>query len=82
MKALMPLAWILGLTFGIVFFGWIAMRMVRWARRGSKGTSLLGLGMAIPSAGITPQPPPQVQIEQVKRDIQGRKNSDSADPDK
>jgi hypothetical protein len=82
MNALAPLAWIGGLTLFFTLSGWIATRMIRWAKKGSKGTDLLGLGMSLPAAGVTPQPPPQIQLEELTRDIHGKKNSDSADPDK
>jgi predicted phage tail protein len=81
MSFLIPLALILGITAAIVLTFWLAARMIRWARRGTKSGALFGLGMSLPAAGINPQPPPQIKIEEVKRDIQGRKNSDSADPD-
>jgi hypothetical protein len=45
MNVLTPLARIIGSTFVIVSSIWIASRMIRWARKGSKGTDLLGLGM-------------------------------------
>lgn len=61
---------------------WIAIRMIRWAKKGSAGTSLLGLGMGLPAAGINPLPPPQEQIEELTLEIQGKKNSNSSDPDR
>jgi hypothetical protein len=82
MKLLVPLAWIVGLTLFVTLLGWLATRMVRWAKSGSRGTDLLGLGMSLPAAGINPQPPPQEFIEEMTREIHGKKNSDSADPDK
>jgi len=82
MNALVPLAWIVGLTLFVTLLGWVAVRMVRWAKRGSRSSDLLGLGMGLPAAGINPQPPPQEFIENMTREIHGKKNSDSADPDK
>jgi hypothetical protein len=81
MNALEPVAWFVGsaLTFFVVV--WLAARLIRWAKQGSKGASLLGWSMGLPAAGVNPIPPPQERIEEVTRDIQGRKNSDSADPD-
>jgi hypothetical protein len=81
MKALVPLAWTAGVFVFVWFFIWIALRLIRWAKRGSKSASLLGWGMAIPAAAVNTIPPPQQQIEEVTLDIQGRKNSDAADPD-
>jgi hypothetical protein len=82
MDALVPVAWIVGSTVFFCFIVWIAVRLIRWARRGSKGAALLGWGMGLPAAGVNPIPPPQEKIEELTREIQGRKNSDSADPDK
>lgn len=76
-----PLAWTIGLT--ALFFSsvWLATRLVRWAKKGSKGASFLGWGMGLPAAGLNPIPPPQERIEEATREIQGRRNSDSADPE-
>jgi hypothetical protein len=81
MNSLEPLAWIAALTVFACLSIWIAIRMIRWAKRGSKGAALLGWGVGLTAAGINPQPPPQVHIEEVTKDIQGRKNSDAADPE-
>jgi len=81
MDALVPAAWFAGVVVFLWLFIWIAFRLIRWAKSGSKGASLLGWGMGLPAAGINPLPPPQQQIEEVTRDIQGRKNSDASDPD-
>ena len=82
MSSLVPLAWIVGLTLFVVLLGWTAKRMIRWARRRSRSTDLLGLGMSLPAAGINPQPPPQQFLEEMTHEIYGKKNSDSADPNK
>jgi hypothetical protein len=81
MKSLEPAAWIAGVFIFICLFIWTAVRLVRWAKSGSKSTELLGWGMGLPAAGVNPLPPPQEHIQEVTRDIQGRKNSDAADPD-
>jgi hypothetical protein len=81
-SSLVPLAWIFGSTLFFFISIWIAIRLIRWAKKGSKGATLLGWGMGLPAAGVNPIPPPQVKIEELTREIQGRKNSDSADPDK
>jgi hypothetical protein len=82
MKLLVPLAWIVGLTLFVTLIGWLASRVIRWARSGSRSTNLLGLGMSLPAAGINPQPPPQEFIEEMTREIHGKKNSNTGDPDK
>lgn len=63
---------------------WIGILLIRWAKRGSKGTALFGLGMGLPAAllNANPQPPKEIQIEEVSGQIQRKKNSDSGDPDK
>lgn len=81
MKALQPAAWFVGVVLFVWFSIWIASRLIRWAKRGSKGASILGWGIALPAAAVNPIPPPQEQIEEVTRDIQGKKNSDAAAPD-
>jgi hypothetical protein len=81
MNSLAPLAWIAGLMTFFFLSIWMAVRLIRWAKRGSQGASLLGWGMGLPAAGVNPIPPPQEKIEEVARNIQGRKNSDAADPD-
>ena len=81
MNSLEPLAWIAGLLLFFALSLWVAVRMIRWAKRGSKGAALLGWGMGLPAAGVNPVPPPQVQIEKVTREIDRRKNSDSSDPE-
>jgi hypothetical protein len=80
MSPLVPLAWIVGSTLFFVLLVWIGVRMIRWAKRGSRATDLLGLGMGLPAAGVNPHPPPQEFIEEMEHDIHGRKNSDAADP--
>jgi hypothetical protein len=79
---LVALAWILGLTLVFFISMWIAIRLIRWAKKGSTGATLLGWSMGLPAAGANPIPPPQIKLEELSREIQGRKNSDSADPDK
>jgi hypothetical protein len=81
MKSLEPLAWLLGLLLLFSLSLWAGIRMIRWAKRGSKGAALLGWGMGLPAAGVNPVPPPQVQIEKVTREVDRRKNGDSSDPD-
>jgi hypothetical protein len=76
MNALELMAWIAGLTLCIVLFTWIAIRMVRWAKKGSKTGSLLGLGLDL----VNPHPPPRTHLEQLHSETRGKKNSDSAGP--
>lgn len=63
---------------------WMGVLLMRWARRGSKGAALFGMGMGLPAAllGANPQPPKEIQIEEVTGQIQRKKNTDSGDPEK
>jgi hypothetical protein len=81
MRALESLAWIVGSTSVFFVFVWMAVRLVRWAKRGGRTASLLGWSMGLPAAGANPIPPPQERIEEATREVQGRKSSDAVDPD-
>jgi len=82
MDFLLRFSAILGGVLFIWFLIWAAVRAVRWAKRKSMATDLLGLGIGIPAAGVNPQPPPQLYLEEMSEEIQGRKSSDTAGPDK
>lgn len=71
---------------GVLFLGlavWTGVRLMRWAKRGSKGAALFGLGMGLPAAllNANPQPPKEIQIGEVAGEISRRKNADSGDPE-
>jgi len=76
--------WTLGGVVFLYLMAWTGMRLMRWAKKGSKGTALLGLGMGLSAALLdaNPQPPKEIQIEEVVDQIHGKKSSDSAGPDK
>ena len=76
-------AWTLGSALFVSISTWVGVRMMRWAKKGSKGAALFGLGMGLPAAllNANPQPPKQVQIEEVAGEIHRKKDSDSGDPD-
>lgn len=76
MDLLEPLMWIGGLMAGIALPIWMAMRAIRWAKRGSKRSSLLGLGMDL----ANPTPPTRFHLEEIESEMHGKKRSDSADP--
>jgi hypothetical protein len=63
---------------------WTGVVLMRWARRGSKGAALFGMGMGLPAAllNANPQPPKEIQIKEVAGQIQRKKNADSGDPEK
>jgi hypothetical protein len=82
MQKLAPLAWIFGSTTFVFILGWLGARLVRWARRRSTATDLLGMAINIPAAGINPQSLPQERIEEMKNEISIRKDTGGADPDR
>lgn len=61
---------------------WMGVRLMRWAKKGTKAAALAGMGMGLPAAllGANPQPPKEIQIEEVAGQINRRKNADSGDP--
>jgi hypothetical protein len=61
---------------------WIGTLLMRWAKRGSKGAALFGLAMGLPAAAANPQPPKEIQIEEVTSRIHRKENADSGDPEK
>ena len=71
------IAWIAGSVLFFILAIWIAVRMIRWARRGTKGTALFGMALEIPAAGINPQPPPRFHIQELENEIQGKKSAES-----
>jgi hypothetical protein len=81
MNACAPLVGIVISMFIVISMLWIGVWMIRWAKKGSKGASLIGLGMGFPAAGVNPQPPKEIQIEELTNEIHGKKNSDSSDSD-
>ena len=56
----------------VVGAGWLAMRAIRWAKKGTKAGSMLAAA-AFP---FPDQPPPQAQVEQENR---LKKNAESGD---
>jgi hypothetical protein len=69
-----PLIWTLLLVATVVGFVWLAVRAVRWAKKGSKAGSMLAAA-AFP---FPDQPPPQEQVAQQNR---LKKDAESGDPD-
>ena len=82
MRPLAPFVWILGSVGFFVVAIWIAVRMIRWAKRQSTSTNLLGLAMQLPSAGINPMPTPQQIVEEVTDEIQRKNKVEDSGPDK
>jgi len=59
----------------------IAVLGVRWARKSSRRAAFLGWGLQFLGAGVNPVPPPQVQVEEVKRQARIKKDAESGDPE-
>lgn len=81
MKVQTVLPLIVTATAFFFFLIWLGVRAIRWAKRRSSATDVLGLGMSLPGAMIDPDSQPQKRIEEVTRDNQRRKDSGGADPD-
>jgi hypothetical protein len=67
------LIWVCVLVVSAISFIWLAIRAVRWAKKGSKAGSMLA-AVAFP---FPDQPPPQEQVEQQNR---LKKDAESGDP--
>jgi hypothetical protein len=59
----------------------VAVLFVRWARKSSQRAALLGLGAELLGAGMNPQPPAFVQLEEVNRQTRIKKESESGEPE-
>jgi hypothetical protein len=74
MNSLEPLLWIC-LSVSFVLGGvWLAVKAIRWAKKGTKTSSML-VAVAFP---FPDQPPPQEQVEQ---EIRIKKDAESGDPE-
>ncbi len=69
------LVWVCAATSFAIFATWLMLRAIRWARKGSKGASMLAAA-AFP---FPDQPPPNEQIERINR---LRKDVESGEPEK
>jgi len=70
---------------GIVFVAGLLirarLRAVAWARKGSPAATFIGWALLLLSAGMNPQPPPQEQVQEAKRQKKQKRGSESGDPD-
>jgi len=75
--------WIVAIVAFLCLATWAGVLLMRWARRGSKGAALFGLGMGLPAAFLNanPQPPKEIQLEEVRGQIHRRNDSESGDPE-
>jgi hypothetical protein len=68
------LLWTCSIILALLVLTWLMIRAIRWARKGSKGASMLAAA-AFP---FPEQPPPNEQIERVNR---LKKGTESGDPE-
>jgi hypothetical protein len=69
------LLWTCGAILALLLLAWLMVRAIRWAKKGSKGASMLAAA-AFP---FTEQPPPNEQIERINRI---KKGTETGDPEK
>jgi hypothetical protein len=67
------LVWIFVIVVSVVILTWLAVRAIRWAKKGTKAGSMLAAA-AFP---FPDQPPPEEQVEQQSRI---KKSAESGDP--
>jgi hypothetical protein len=78
MDKLAPL--LIVLIFMLLIAG-ISAVAIRWARRSSRRAAFLGWGLQFLGAGINPQPPPQVKLEEASRETRIKKEAEAGDPE-
>jgi hypothetical protein len=78
MAKLVPL--IIVFAFVLLVVG-ISVLAFRWARRSSRRAAFLGWGLQFLGAGINPQPPPQVKLEEASREARTKKEAEAGDPE-
>jgi hypothetical protein len=78
MEKLAAVIFVLG---SILVFSGVAVLAVRWARKSSHRAAFLGWGLQFPGAGMDPQPPPQVKLEEAGQHTKLKKVSESGDPE-
>ena len=77
MDKLIPLFVIFVFVFGLAG---LAVLFIRWARKSSRRAAFLGWGVELMGAGMNPQPPAKIQLEEVSRQTRIKKESESGDP--
>jgi hypothetical protein len=78
MDTLIPLFIIFVFMFGLVG---LAVLLIRWARKSSQRAAFLGWGAEIMGAGMNPQPPAKIQLEEASRQTRIKRESESGDPE-
>jgi hypothetical protein len=75
MNNLGALLWTCSAILAVLLLAWLMVRAIRWARKGSRGASMLAAA-AFP---FPEQPPPNEQVERINR---LKKGAESGDPEK
>jgi hypothetical protein len=78
MEKLAPVIIVFAFLLGITG---VAVLAVRWARKSFRRAAFLGWGLQFLGAGINPQPPPQVKLEEASLHTKIKKESESGDPE-
>jgi hypothetical protein len=74
MNDLAGLLWTCGALLGLLVLSWLMVRAIRWAKKGSKGASMLA-SAAFP---FPEQPPPNEHVERINR---LKKGTELGDPE-
>ena len=78
MEKLIPLMLVFAVLLGICG---VAVLAIRWARKSSQRAAFLGLGTELLGAGMNPQPPAQIHLEEASRQTRIKKESESGEPE-
>ena len=65
----------------VLLIAGISAFAIKWARRSSRRAAFLGWGLQFLGAGIDPQPPPQVKLEEASRETRIKKETEAGDPE-
>jgi hypothetical protein len=65
----------------VLFIVGVSALAIRWARRSSRRAAFLGWGLQFLGAGVNPQPPPQVKLEEASRETRIKKDAEAGDPE-
>jgi hypothetical protein len=75
-RAILALEWSLAAGFTVA----LMIALVRWAKRGGRGTAMLGSALVLLlGIGLVPEQIPQQRIEEA-REEKGKKGAESGDP--
>jgi hypothetical protein len=78
MDKLIPLIIVFVFIFGIIG---VSVLAIRWARKSWRRAAFLGWGAELMGAGMNPQPPAKIQLEEASHQTRIKKDSESGDPE-